>query len=202
MLVDDLDGALWSRGQLAALNSTLQPVFDRIVVAVDPPVSHHAGSDACGIVVVGAILRGPVQEWRAMVLEDATLHPTSPMDWANRVVEAVERHGADRVIAEVNQGGAMVEAILRSQAPHIPYKAVHAREGKITRAEPVAALYEQGRVLHARGLQDLEEQMCQMTSAGYQGSGSPDRVDALVWALQEVLIDPIKAWQNPRMRAL
>jgi len=202
LLVDDVDGALWTRAQLERAQCTVDPVLDRVVVAVDPPVSHHAGSDACGIVVAGAMLRGPVQEWRAFVLEDCSLHATSPMHWAQTVIDVAEKYRADRVIAEVNQGGAMVESILRSRAPELPYRAVHAQSGKISRAEPIAALYEQGRVFHKRGLQDLEEQMCQMTLTGYEGKGSPDRVDALVWALQGLLLDPIKSWRSPQVRQL
>ena len=96
-------------------------------------------------------------------------------------------HEADRIVAEVNQGGALVESVIRQVDGAVPYRAVHASKGKVARAEPVAALYEQGRVRHLPGLGDLEDQMCRMALRGYQGKGSPDRVDALVWALTELI---------------
>lgn len=202
LLLSDAEGALWTSAQLALLTCTEPPMFDRIVVSVDPPVSHHAKSDACGIVIVGVVLRGPVQEWRAVVLEDVTVKAATPLGWASAAVDALYRHGAHCLLAEVNQGGAMVEAMLRQVDEGIPFKAVHATKGKLARAEPIASLYEQGRVTHMRGLRDLEAQMCLMTRQGYEGSGSPDRVDALVWALQELLQEPISKWRSPRMRQL
>jgi len=202
ILLSDVEGALWSGDQLAAVNVDHLPQMSRIVVAVDPPVTGHKGSDACGIVVVGAVTDGPVQDWRAYVLEDATIEAASPSAWAKAAVAAMDRHGATRMVAEVNQGGDMVEAVIRQVDPLVPYKPVHASKGKIVRAEPVAALYEQNRVKHARGLGDLEEQMCQMTTQGFVGRGSPDRVDALVWALYDLMVLPSQSYRNPRMRAL
>jgi phage terminase large subunit-like protein len=105
-------------------------------------------------------------------------------------------------VAEVNQGGEMVEAVLRMVDPLLPYRGVRASRGKVARAEPVAALYEQGRVSHVPGLDQLEDQMVQMTSGGYAGQGSPDRVDALVWALHDLMIAPAAAWRNPQIRTL
>ena len=202
LLLSDAEGALWTGDQLAALTCAIPPVFDRIVVSVDPPVSHHDKSDACGIVVAGAVLSGPVQEWRAVVLEDVTVKAATPLGWAEAAVDALYRHGAHCLLAEVNQGGAMVESMLRQVDQGIPFKAVRAHKGKVARAEPIASLYEQGRVTHVRGLRDLEAQMCLMTRQGFEGSGSPDRVDALVWALQDLLQDPISSWRVPRMRGL
>jgi len=112
------------------------------------------------------------------------------------------RHGADRRVGEVNQGGDLVETVVRQVDPLVPFRAVRASRGKAARAEPVAALYEQGRVRHVRGLGTLEEQMCQMTVRGYEGRGSPDRVDALVWALQELILDPAAKFRRPRIRGL
>ena len=114
----------------------------------------------------------------------------------------MERHNADRLVAEVNQGGDLVQTVLRQVAPTVPFRALHASRGKVVRAEPVAAIYEQGRVHHVRGLSQLEEQMSQMTTRGFDGSGSPDRVDALVWAIHELIIEPAKTWQKPRLRLL
>ena len=124
------------------------------------------------------------------------------MDWAQAAVDGMRRFGGDRLVAEVNQGGDMVEAVLRQVDPLVSYRSVHASKGKVARAEPIAALYEQGRVHHARGLAQLEDQMCQMTTQGYVGRGSPDRVDALVWALYDLMIAPAAKWQNPSIRSL
>ncbi|MDA0720938.1 MAG: terminase family protein [Proteobacteria bacterium] len=176
VMLDDVDGALWQMGALAACQLDTAPPLTRIVVAIDPPTTAHAGSDACGIIVAGVVMAGPVQDWRAYVLEDASLQGASPDAWARAAIAAMARHNADRLVAEVNQGGDMVAAVIRQIDPLVPLRAVHASRGKVARAEPVAALYEQGRVRHLRGLGDLEDQMCQMTGAGYQGRGSPDRV--------------------------
>ena len=202
VLLNDVEGALWRSADLAACAVDDVPALDRIVVAVDPPVSHHGKSDACGIVVVGAVISGPVQEWRAYVLADLTVNATSPTEWANVAIVAMDRFGAHRLVAEVNQGGDLVESVVRQIDPLVSYRAVRASKGKVARAEPVAALYEQGRVSHVRGLGALEDQMCQMAREGFAGSGSPDRVDALVWAIQDLILDPAAAWRAPRMRSL
>lgn len=201
-LLEDVEGALWTSAGLDAGRVQQVPELDRVVVAIDPPTTGHKGSDECGIVVVGAVMQGPPQEWQAYVLEDASISAASPMAWAKAAIAAMERHGADRLVAEVNQGGDMVESVLRQVDGMVPYRAVHASRGKAARAEPVAALYEQGRVAHAVGLDRLEAQMAQMTVHGFQGRGSPDRVDALVWAIQDVMIDPAQNWHRPRMRVL
>ena len=202
VLLEDAEGALWTSAALAGLQIDAAPELDRIVVAVDPPATGHASSDACGIVVAGASTQGEVANWRAVVLEDASVEAAGPSAWAEAAVAAMERWGADRLVAEVNQGGAMVEAVIRQVDPLVPIRTVHATRGKIARAEPVAALYEQGRVRHLRGLAALEDQMCRMTARGYEGPGSPDRVDALVWALHELMILPAARWRRPRMRGL
>ncbi|OZA07317.1 MAG: ATP-binding protein, partial [Rhodobacterales bacterium 17-64-5] len=190
-LVEDLDGALWTRQALdgARIEAEAVPHLSRIVVAVDPPVTGTKGSDECGIVVVGAFTEGPPQNWRAVVLEDASVIGASPDQWARAAVAAMDRHKADRMVVEVNQGGDMVESVVRQVDPLVAFKKVNATKGKHLRAEPVAALYEQGRVSHLRGLGRLEEQMCQMTRSGYQGRNSPDRLDALVWALTDLVLD-------------
>jgi len=202
VLLEDAEGALWSSVSLQAARVTELPQMSRIVVAVDPPVTGHSGSDECGIVVVGVVSDGPPQDWRAYVLEDATVTAASPNEWAQAALDAFARHGAERLVAEVNQGGDLVETVVRQIDPLVPYRAVRASKGKVARAEPVAALYEQGRVSHVRGLGGLEDQMCRMTRRGYEGKGSPDRVDALVWALTEVMISPASTWQRPRVRLL
>ncbi|MEM8957295.1 MAG: terminase family protein [Pseudomonadota bacterium] len=202
VLLADAEGALWTQEMLVASQIEKLPRMNRVVVAVDPPVTGHAGSDECGIVVVGACTEGQPQEWQAVVLEDASVRAASPQSWAEAALDAMARHGADRLVAEVNQGGDLVETVVRQIDPVVPFRAVRATRGKAARAEPVAALYEQGRVKHARGLGALEDQMVQMTQHGFTGSGSPDRVDALVWALQEVMIDPAQRFRRPRVRGL
>ncbi len=202
LLIDKVDGALWTPSGLEAARIDEVPELDRIVVAIDPPVTGRAGSDECGIVVAGAVTKGPVQDWRAYVLADCSIGEASPMTWANAAIRAMEQFGADRLVAEVNQGGDMVAEVIRNVDPLVPVKTVHATRGKTARAEPVAALYEQGRVKHVRGLGDLEDQMCAMSVKGFEGAGSPDRVDALVWALSELMIEPAAQWRNPQVRTV
>jgi len=202
VLLEEAEGAMWSLAQLEGGRVERAPALSRIVVAVDPPVTGHAGSDECGIMVVGAVTEGPPQTWRAYVLEDASVKSASPDAWARAVIAAANRHQADRVVAEVNQGGDMVESIIRQIDPLVAYRAVRATRGKTVRAEPVAALYEQGRVLHLPNLGKLEDQMCLMTGTGFQGKGSPDRVDALVWALTDLILDASATWQRPTVRPL
>ncbi|MEL6648553.1 MAG: ATP-binding protein, partial [Pseudomonadota bacterium] len=158
--------------------------------------------DECGIIVAGAVTQGPVQNWRAYVLADCTVQAARPAVWAAKAISAMEQYGADRLVAEVNQGGDLVTEVVRQVDPMVPVKTVHATRGKAARAEPVAALYEQGRVSHARHLETLEEQMCAMTARGYEAVGSPDRLDAMVWALTELMIEPAAKWRQPRMRAV
>lgn len=202
VLLEEAEGSLWPLARLEAALTDDVPPPDRIVVAVDPPVTGHGGSDECGIIVAGVYMTGPPQGWRAVVLEDASVSRASPEVWARAAVAAYERHQADRVVAEVNQGGDLVQTLLRQIDPALPFRAVRATRGKVTRAEPVAALYEQGRVAHRRGLDRLEDQMVRMTAQGYSGRGSPDRVDALVWALTELVIAPSETWQRPTIRSL
>ncbi|WP_235820040.1 DNA-packaging protein [Phaeovulum veldkampii] len=202
ILLEEVEGALWTTAGLEAVRIEAAPDLDRIVVAVDPVVSSGAAADECGIVVVGAVTRGPVQDWRAYVLEDATVKGASPAEWARAALAAMQRHGAERLVAEVNQGGDLVESVIRQIDPLVPFRALRAGRGKGLRAEPVAALYEQGRVSHLRGLGALEDQMCRMTAQGYRGRGSPDRLDALVWALHELIVEPAAHYQRPQVRVL
>ncbi len=201
-MLRESDGALWSGAMIEAARVDAIEEFDRVVVAVDPPVSGHQRSDECGIVVVGAVTKGPVGEWRACVLADESLRGASPQKWAAAAVRAYHEYGADRLVAEVNQGGDLVEAVVRQIDPLVSYRGVRASRGKVARAEPVAALYEQGRVRHVRGLAALEDQMVLMTSRGFEGRGSPDRVDALVWALSDLIIGRAAARLAPRLREL
>lgn len=201
-LVEDLEGALWTVEMIDACRLMGEvPVLDRVVVAVDPPVTGGPKSDSCGIVVAGVVMSGPPQNWRAVVLEDATIKG-SPQQWAAAAIAAMDRHNADRLVAEVNQGGELVTQMIRSVDPLVPIRTVTATRGKHLRAEPVAALYEQGRVLHRPGLARLEEQMGQMTQSGWRGDGSPDRLDALVWALTELILEPARSFRAPQVRSL
>ena len=202
VMLDDVEGALWTRDMLDGCRRSDVSDFDRIVVAVDPPVTGKATSDDCGIIVAGVRMAGAPQFWTAHILEDATMRATSPTAWAERAINLMAKYDADRLVAEVNQGGDLVEEVIRQVDPLVPYRAVRATRGKVARAEPVATLYEQGRVSHGRNLGDLEDQMCLITLHGYQGQGSPDRVDALVWALHELVLLPAQTYRNPTIRSL
>ena len=201
-ILEDVEGALWTHAMIDNNRAKLMPELDRIVLAVDPPVSGTAKADACGIVVAGAQMQGPKESWKAFVLEDATLQGISPTAWAEVAIDAMERWDADRLIAEVNQGGELVETVMRQVSSNLSYRVVRATRGKITRAEPVASFYEQGRVAHVGTFAELEDQMCRMSVQGFEGKGSPDRVDALVWALWALLIDAKGADTGPRVRLL
>jgi phage terminase large subunit-like protein len=194
-LIEDVAGALWSRDLLERQRMANAPDLMRIVVGVDPPVSDHG--DACGIVAVGL-----GEDGKAYVLADHSVSGASPEGWARAVAGAVEAWSADRVIAEDNQGGNMVESTLRAADLAMPVKRVHASRGKSARAEPVAALYESKRAFHVGGFAELEDQMCGLISGGgYEGPGrSPDRADALVWAMTELMLG--KAARVPRVTVL
>jgi predicted phage terminase large subunit-like protein len=167
------------------------PELRRVVVAVDPSgTKGDDNGDDIGIVVAA---KG--QDGRLYVLEDATCQE-SPDAWARRVSGCFQRWHGDRVVAEKNFGGAMVEAVLRTAAKNLPVKMVTASRGKIVRAEPVAALYEQQKVSHCGAFDALEDQLCEMTGAGYVGEGSPDRADALVWALTELAFGSDYCWDS------
>jgi phage terminase large subunit-like protein len=177
-LLDDVPGALWQRDQIDALRVSAPPELVRIVVAIDPAVSSAEDADETGIVVVGKGTDG-----HGYLLADRSCR-ASPDSWARAAVSAYREYGADRIVAEANQGGDMVEATLRTVDPALPYRAIHASRGKRLRAEPVAALYEQGRVHHVGGFPALEDQLCAALPDG--GSGPDDRLDALVHALTEL----------------
>ena len=178
-ILGDLPGALWSLSSLDAYRLREAPTMGRIVVAVDPAVTATEASDEHGIIVAG------LSDKRGIVLEDASLQG-SPHEWARRAVSLYRSWNADCIVIEVNQGGDMVAHTIRTIDPNVKIKEVRASRGKHVRAEPIAALYEQGRVAHVGAFPELENQMTQMTIAGFEGEGSPDRVDALVWAFTEL----------------
>jgi len=179
--LDDVPGALWSLALIERDRVQIPPIDDhwvRIVVAVDPAASNSEDASETGIVVAGIDINGD-----GYVLEDCSRHG-SPLEWARTAVDAYDRWQADRVIAEANNGGLMVSQTLQTVRDTLPIRLVHASRGKLTRAEPVAALYEQGRVHHVGLFSRLEDQM-----VSYDGSGdSPDRMDALVWAMTDLLV--------------
>jgi predicted phage terminase large subunit-like protein len=176
-LLEDTPGALWTGELIERLRVRVPPDLVRIVVGIDPAVS--LAGDETGIVVAGKAADG-----RVYVLDDLSGR-YSPDGWARQAVQAFRDWQADRIVAEVNNGGALVLEVLRTVAADVPVKAVHASRGKRARAEPVAALYEQGRVSHVGCFAELEEQMTHYT--GSCGEGSPDRLDALVWAVAALM---------------
>ncbi|MEH6685537.1 MAG: terminase family protein [Qipengyuania sp.] len=182
-LLEDIEGALWNAAEIDRQRVRAMPDLKRIVVSVDPSGTKGGGAgDDIGIVTAGIGMDG-----RYYVLEDASCN-LSPDGWARRVKQTYDKWEADRVVAEKNFGGAMVESVLRTAAGagDLPVRLVTASRGKIARAEPIAALYEQEKVSHVGEFKALEDQLCAMTPGGYVGEGSPDRADALVWALSEL----------------
>jgi phage terminase large subunit-like protein len=180
-------GAIWDRQTIHAGRRDKAPEMDRIVVAVDPAISAEANSDEHGIVVAGL---GTDQ--RGYVLDDVSLKG-GPRQWAERAIASYDRYEADAIVIEINQGGDMVRHTLESVRPGIRIIEVRATRGKHVRAEPISALYALGRVSHVGTFAKLEDQLCQFTSAGYEGEGSPDRADALVWALTELFPSMVTA---------
>ena len=190
-VIEDDPDALFKRADIDRLRVVSAPELKRVVVAVDPPTSFNAKSNACGIVVAGIDQHGV-----CYVLADASLERASPKRWAEKVAAVFESYNASRVVAEVNQGGAMVEQVLRQVNADLPYRAVHAKASKRIRAEPVAALYEQGKVHHVGAFPALEDEMCSVIEDGH----SPDRLDALVWAITELKF--AKKTAEPRVRVV
>lgn len=174
-------GAIWDRLMIHSGRREKAPTMGRIVVAVDPAVSSEAKSDEHGITVCG---RGD-EDQHGYLLDDVSMRGT-PRQWAERAVAALDRYDADCIVAEVNNGGDMVEHTIRSVRPNVRVVKVHATRGKHVRAEPIAALYSLGRIHHVGTFDRLEDQMCQMTAGGYEGDGSPDRVDSMVWGFTEL----------------
>ena len=176
-LVDTVEGALWTQAQIDEARVTETPPLARIVVAIDPAVTSGENSDETGIIVAGVSNDG-----HYYVIEDCTVK-ASPDAWARTAVDAYHRHNADRIIGETNNGGDMIELLLRQVDPSVSFRKVTATRGKLVRAEPIASLYEQHRAHHVGGYPQLEDQMCSYT---IDSKDSPDRMDALVWAMTEL----------------
>jgi phage terminase large subunit-like protein len=193
-LIEDRADALWPRTLIEQCRVTAAPDLTRVVVAVDPPGTSRRGANACGIVAAGRAENGWVY-----VLEDASAAGLSPSGWASKAIALYRRLQADMLIAEVNMGGEMVRSVLREVDASVPVREVHATRGKYLRAEPVAALYEQGKAKHVGCFPLLEDEMCDFGPEGLSSGRSPDRLDALVWAITALAIKPRA---EPRIRML
>lgn len=189
-VLSDMPGAIWAQSVIDSYRVSKAPELGRTVIGVDPAVTNTEDSDEHGLVAAGI---GPDQV--GFVLEDASMRG-SPMEWARAAVALSKKYDADGIVVEVNQGGDMVAHTIRAIAPNANIIEVRATRGKHVRAEPVAALYEQGRVRHVGQFPEMESQMCMFTTSGYEGEDSPDRVDALVWALTELFPDIIATTNN------
>ncbi len=190
-MLDDVPGALWTRDiiERSRIRKEDRPQLRRIVVAIDPATTSGEDADETGIVVAGIDDRG-----HGYVIDDRS-DRLPPIDWARAAIELYRRERADRIVAETNAGGEMVENTIRMVDSNVSYKAVHAMRGKVVRAEPVAALYEQDRIHHIGAFPTLEDQMCGFTTDFDRKAAkfSPDRVDALVWAFTELLVEGMES---------
>ncbi len=184
-ILDDVPGALWSRDVIDRARVASAPDMQRIVVAIDPSGTRGEIGTSNSVGIIGA---GLGVDGHGYVLADRSCD-ASPAVWGNMAVRLYHELNADLIVAEENFGGAMVEHVIKTVDPRIPYRAVSASRGKVLRAEPVAALYEQGRVKHVGRFDALEEQMTLITGGGYMGEGSPDRLDAKVWAITELMLN-------------
>ena len=193
-IIEDRPDALWSRALLESCRVGEAPPLQRIVVAVDPPASSGRRADACGIVAAGVADGGAIY-----VLADDTVSAAAPSLWAAKAIALWRRLEADALVAEVNQGGEMVRAVINEVDASVPVTSVRATRGKWLRAEPVATLYAQGRVKHAGSFPALEDEMCDFASSGLSSGRSPDRLDALVWAVT-ALTTTVRTM--PRVRGL
>jgi len=183
-IVEESSESLWRRSWIEDARVATPPEMRRVIVALDPPVTSTARSDACGIVVAGLGVDG-----RAYVLADRTIQGRSPDVWAKAAIAAYEDFSADRMVAEVNQGGDLVIGVVQQFMPNLPIVKVRATRGKWVRAEPVASLYAEGRVVHCGRFDALEDQLVAFGLDGTVKGKSPDRADALVWAITELLLN-------------
>ncbi|MBN9147616.1 MULTISPECIES: terminase family protein [unclassified Nitrobacter] len=193
-IIEDRPDALWSRALLEKCRVREAPPMQRVVVAVDPPATSGKRADACGIVAAGLAEGGIVY-----VIADETVAGATPALWAAKAIALWRRCEADALVAEVNQGGDMVKSVIAEVDAAVPVIPVRATRGKWLRAEPVATLYEQGRVRHAGSFAALEDEMCDFALSGLSSGRSPDRLDALVWAVTSLALAPRA---QPRVREL
>ena len=197
-ILEDMQGALWTRGLIERARTDHIPAFDKVIIAIDPPVTSGARSDACGLIVAGR--SGEGRRALVTILHDGTVQGRTPEGWAKHAAALWESWDADYILAEANQGGDMVHSVFRAVGSPALVRTVYASKGKAARAEPVAALYEQGRVRHAGSFPKLEDELCLM-GADIKMAKSPDRADALVWAVTELLLKA-RTDPNPRIRTL
>ena len=193
-LVEDRNGALWTREMIEQAALRQHGTLARIVIGVDPPAGSGKNSDACGIIAAGQDEAGGFA-----VLADRTVQGAKPQAWAQAAISLYHSLDADCIVAEVNQGGEMVASVLASVDASVPVRMVRATRGKWLRAEPVSALYEQGKVVHQGRFPALEDEMCDFTPAGLSTGKSPDRLDALVWALTDLCA---RSGKQPRIREI
>ena len=193
-IVEDRMNGLWKRHWFTQSRLSARPELKRIVVAVDPPVTATAGADSCGIIVAGLGIDG-----LGYIIGDRTIQGRDPATWAHAAVAAYRDYEADRIVVETNQGGDLVVHVFKSIDANLPVKKVYASRGKYLRAEPIAALYAEGRVAHVGDFPALERQMCDFAADGLSQGRSPDRLDALVWALTELMLADQR---NPQIRVL
>ncbi len=201
-ILDDIPGSLWTRAILdaARVPSAALPHMQRVVIGVDPAAKASTGGDRTS--ETGIVVAALGEDGRGYVLDDLSCR-LSPAGWARKIAAAFDSYSADAIVVEINQGGAMVETVLRAERSGLPLRQVRASRGKTMRAEPIAALYEQGRVSHAGAFAALEDQMVLFTPFGIEGDGAADRVDALVWALADLFPRIVKpredaAWGDER----
>lgn len=193
--IEDLDGALWTRAMLEAAFTEQRPECDKVILAIDPPVTSGERSDACGLIVAGRLGEG--RNAKAFILHDGTVQGRSPEGWARAAISLARGWEADYILAETNQGGELVTSVLHTLDPSIPIRTVYASRSKTARAEPVAPLYEQGRVSHCGHFTKLEDELAAIGTQALKKS--PDRADALVWAVTELLL---RSSAIPRIRHL
>ena len=187
-LLDDVPGALWMLGRIDELRRDICPPLRRCIVAIDPSGSGDAEADEAGIIVAGV-----GEDDHAYVIADLSGR-YNPTEWARIAISAYRAHSCDRIVAETNFGAGMIEATLRAVDPNIPFKGLTASRGKVQRAEPVSAFYERGIAHHCGVFSELEDELTSFSTAGYLGNGSPGRADACIWALTELLGQPMPSW--------
>jgi phage terminase large subunit-like protein len=195
-VLGDLPGALWQQSQIDASRLVEPPELARIVISIDPAVTSGDEADETGITACG---QGSADKQKGYLLEDGSMRGR-PNEWARRAIALYHKWEADAIVAEVNNGGEMVEETIRAVDPNIRVISVRASRGKHVRAEPISALYEQGRIHHVGGYPELETQLTQFTSAGYEGDDSPDRADAAVWGFSELFPKLVRKTVKPRRR--
>ncbi|PHR59350.1 MAG: ATP-binding protein [Robiginitomaculum sp.] len=196
-ILDDIQGALWTRNMIENAYVKYRPDLDKIIVAIDPPITSGERADSCGIIIAGC--RQHEHRRAAYILADETVQGLSPDRWARHAYAMFQKWDAAYILVEINQGGEMVKSVFNAINANIPIRTVYASKSKTARAEPVAALYEQGMVKHIGHFCKLEDELCELGTQMGKSTKSPDRADALVWAVNDLLLKPRA---QPRLRQL